>query len=216
MSAGILVRPEREGDRRAAEELTREAFWNLYVPGCSEHYLLHLLRDSGAFIGALDWVAEKDGRVVGSIVYSHAQILGDDGQAHAAITFGPVAVLPALKGQGIGSLLIRRTLEEARKLGHQAVLIYGDPAYYARFGFQGAERFDIRTHDDFFADALQALELAPGALSGCSGRFSEDGIFNIDEAAAEAFDRNFTPKEKLTGLPSQARFLEVAGRRRAR
>ncbi|MDD3573156.1 MAG: N-acetyltransferase [Eubacteriales bacterium] len=216
MSAGILVRPERKDDRRAAEEVTREAFWNLHSPGCNEHYLLHLLRESGAFIGALDWVAEKDGRVAGSIVYSRSKILGDDGRIHAAITFGPVAVLPALQGKGIGSLLIRRTLEEARKLGHQAVLIYGDPAYYARFGFQGAERFDIRSHDNCYADALEALELSPGALSGRAGRFSEDAIFDMDEAAAEAFDRSFPPKVKLTGLPSQARFLEVAGRRRAR
>lgn len=214
--SGHIIRPERESDWRAAEEVTREAFWNLYAPGCNEHYLLHLLRDSGAFIGALDWVAEKNGEVVGSIVFSHSMILGDDGQAHPAITFGPVSVLPALQGTGIGSLLIRRTLEEARKLGHQAVLIYGDPGYYARFGFAGAERFDIRSQDDYYADALLALELAPGALEGKAGRFTEDALFDVDEAAAEAFDRGFPLKEKLAGLPSQERFLEIVRRRRAK
>ena len=212
----MTFRPAMPGDYALTEALTREAFWNLFVPSCCEHYLLRLLRGADVYIPALDWAAEEDGEILGSIVYSQAEILGDDGAVYPALTFGPVAVTPARQGQGIGGGLIRRSLEEARKLGHRAVLIYGDPGYYSRFGFLPAERFDVRTADNHYADALQALELVPGALENCPGRFQEAAVFEMDEAEAEAFDRQFPPKEKKGGLASQARFMEIAGRRRAR
>ena len=204
------------GDEAPTEQLTREAFWNLFVPGCNEHFLLHLLRQDAAGIPALDWVAEAEGEILGSIVYSQAQILGDEGETHPVLTFGPVAVRPAHQGQGIGRELIARSLEKARALGHLAVLIYGDPGYYSRLGFLPAERFDIRTSDNVYADALQALELRPGALTHCPGRFQEAAVFEVDKASADIFDRQFPPREKKSGLASQARFMEIASRRRAR
>lgn len=205
----LILRHERPSDYREAETLTREAFWNLHVPGCDEHYLLHNMRSAEAFIPELDFVAEYQGKLLGQIVYTHACIAGDDGQQHPVLSFGPVAVLPAFQGQGIGSLLIRHSLQQALTLGHRAVLIYGDPDYYSRLGFCPAENFRIRTADNNYMPPLQALELVAGALNKLSGRFLEDDIYHIDSDAALAFDHSFPPKTRLSDLPSQKKFLEM-------
>ncbi len=208
----ILLRRERPSDHRAAESLTREAFFNLYVPGCAEHYLLHFLRDAPAFVPELAWVAESDGQLLGSIVYSRSHILRDNGQHTATLTFGPVAVLPSWQGQGIGSQLIRHTLALAREQGG-GVIILGDPAYYSRFGFVPAEHFDIRTERgcEHYADALQALELKKGHLS----RFVEAPVFSMDEQQMNVFDQGFPPKEKKAACYPR-RFIKCQPRRRPR
>jgi predicted N-acetyltransferase YhbS len=202
----LVLRGEREADFRTTEELTREAFWNAHVPGCDEHYILHRMRDSAAFVSALDTVAEMDGRVVGSIVYTKADIARPDGALFGTICFGPVAVLPAYQGKGVGSALIRHTLARARELGFRSVLIYGDPDYYGRFGFSPAEKYGIGTADGMYADALLALELVPGALDGVRGRFYEAEVFNVNADAARAFDLGFPAREARGDLQSQARF----------
>lgn len=212
----IRLRYEQPSDYSAVEALTREAFWNRYAPGCNEHYLLHILRESDCFIPELDMVAEHRGKIVGNIVYSKAKIHCDNGDVREVLTFGPVSVLPSYQRRGIGSLLIGHTKEIAGRMGYKAILIYGDPAYYARFGFLKAERYEIGSRDNRYADALQALELFPGALYGCAGRFAEDPVYDVDEAAAAEFDKQFEPKEKRGGLPSQERFREVASKQRPR
>lgn len=205
----MLLRGEREDEFRDVEALTREAFWNVHAPGCDEHYLLHIMRDKEAFIRALDVVAQLDGRVVGNIVYTKAHVLSAHGARHVVISFGPVSVLPAYQGRGIGAALIRHTLARARELGHGAVLIYGDPAYYGRFGFAPAKKYGIGTADGMYAAALLALELVPGALDNVCGRFFEDDVFHVDPDAAQAFEREFPPKEMRGDLPTQARFREL-------
>jgi predicted N-acetyltransferase YhbS len=212
----FTLRKESAEDYRVVEELTREAFWNLYVPGCSEHYLLHRMRTSEAFIPELDLITELDGKLIGNIVYSKAKLVGDNDVDHEVLTFGPVSVLPEFQNKGVGSALINETLNRARELGHHAVLIYGNPDYYHRFGFHPAEKFDIRTADDMYAAALLALELIPGSLRDKSGRFFEDPVFEIDEAEVEAFDDGFPPKQKLEGTPSQLSFQSIASQRNPR
>lgn len=202
----LTIRLERKSDYRAVEHITREAFWNHHVPGCDEHYLAHLLRKQACFLPELDFVAELDGRLAGNIMYSRAVVRGDDHADHPVLTFGPLSVLPQLQKEGIGGALVRHSLSAARGLGHTAVLIYGDPAYYCRFGFLPAEQFEIGTKYNTYADALQAIELVPGALSGKAGLFAEDPAFEIDDAAAKRFDGRFPPKERLTGLGSQLEF----------
>jgi predicted N-acetyltransferase YhbS len=208
MISDLIIRLETPADYREVEYVTREAFWNHHVPGCDEHYLAHVLRESSCFIPELDFVAVQQGRIVGNIMYTHAKIAGDDGAEYPVISFGPVSVLPDWQGNGVGSALILRSLSAARRLGHIAVLIYGDPAYYSRFGFAPAEKYGIGTSDDHYADALQALELKTGSLSGKAGRFMEDQAYEVDAAASAMFDQSFPPKEKLEGLPSQLKFLE--------
>lgn len=212
----IRLRYEQPSDYRTVEELTREAFWNQNAPGCDEHYLLHILRQSVCFVPELDMVAEHRGKIVGNIVYSKAELFCDNGETREVLSFGPLSVLPSYQCRGIGRLLIEHTKVLAGKMGYKAILIYGDPEYYGRFGFLKAERYGIRTWDNLYADALQALELFPGALYGCAGRFREAPVYTIDKEAAAEFDAQFEPKEKREGLPSQERFRMLSSLRRPR
>lgn len=212
----IRLRNETAIDYRSVEELTREAFWNHHAPGCDEHYLLHIMRSCDAFIRELDFVAEINGKVVANIVYAKAKIIGDSGEQYDVITFGPISVLPEYQGKGIGGMLIRHTKEIAKELGYRAVLIYGDPGYYSKFGFVEAENYDIRTSDNMYAVPLQALELYQGALSDCAGCFFEGSVYEIDEKAAEEFDSTFPKKDKQSGLLSQERFLQLVSMRKPR
>lgn len=212
----LILRNETLKDHLVVENLTREAFWNHHTPGCVEHYLIHVMRDSDAFIAELDFVAEVDGRVVGNIVYAKSNIIGENGENIEVLTFGPVSVLPEFQGKGIGSRLIEHTMKLAREMRFRGILIYGDPDYYSKFSFVPAEKFGIGTSDDMYAVALQACELFPGALSGCAGRFFEGSIYEVDEAAAEDFDKGFPPRERVTGSATQDRFLQLVGMRRPR
>lgn len=207
----IEIRNERPEEYRVVEELTREAFWNEHEPGCSEHYLAHLLRDAEAFIPALDFVAIRDGVLVGNIMYSNAWVEDTAGVRRPVILFGPISVLPEAQGQGIGGALIRHSVDAARALGHRAVLIYGDPRYYSRFGFRPASAFGILTPDGTEHPALQALEIVPGGLDGVSGRFHEDPVYDtLRDEDVERFDAGFPPKEK-GWRESQDRFKALAG-----
>jgi len=212
----IRLRYEQPSDYKFVEELTREAFWNRYMPGCDEHYLLHILRERDCFIPGLDMVAEHRRKIVGNIVYSKAKLLCDNGETREVLTFGPISVLPSCQRKGIGTLLIEHTKVLAGKMGYKAILIYGDPDYYSRFGFIKAERYKIGTPDNMYVDALQALELFPGALYGCAGRFQVDPVFSIDAAAAEEFDKQFEHKERRDDLPSQEHFRLLSSKQRPR
>ncbi len=191
-----VIRLEQPGDYRRVEEITREAFWNLFAPGCSEHYLVHRLRTCPQFIPELDFVAVADGAVVGNILYSRAEVRQAGRVSGQVISFGPLSVLPEWQGRGIGAALIRHSLAEAARMGFGAVIIYGHPGYYRRFGFQPARMFNITTPDGKFIDPLMALELREGALAGVSGSFFEAEVFHMDPAEVEAFDAGFPPKEK--------------------
>jgi predicted N-acetyltransferase YhbS len=205
----IKLRNETPSDYRIVEDLTREAFWNHHVPGCNEHYLLHIMRDSDAFIRNLDYIAEINGKIVGSIVYTNSKIMGDNGECYEVITFGPLSVIPEYQRKGIGGMLVEHTIKLAKELGYRAILIYGDPSYYNRFGFIEAEKYNIRTSDNMYAVPLQAIELYQCALFDCSGRFFEDLVFEIDETAANEFDKSFPRKKKQSGLPTQERFQQL-------
>lgn len=208
------IRTESPADHAAVEALTREAFWNVYGPGCFEHWLVSVLRHAPAFVPELSLVAEEGGRIIGHAMHTKARILTDSGAEAEVLCLGPISVLPEAQRQGIGGRLIAEARERARALGYRAIALCGDPAYYGRHGFIPAETKGIRTADDRYAAALQVCELFEGALDGLGGRYEEDGAFALDEAAAEAFDRQFPPKEKLTGTPSQMRFLELVSQSR--
>jgi putative acetyltransferase len=205
----LTIRNEQSNEYRTIEELTREAFWNVQVPGCNEHFCLHNMRSSQDFIPELDFVAELDGKLVGNIVYTRGVIANDPGKNHNVICFGPISVLPAYQKQGIGGALIRYSFDKAKSMGFTVVCIYGDPRYYSRFGFRCAERYDIKTSDGKFAVALMALELVPGALREISGRFVESQSFQVDEEAFQKYDNSFPPKDKAV-TESQTEFRILA------
>ena len=198
----LRIRPEDPAEHRVVEELVRDAFWDLYQPGCLEHYLVHHLRGQDAFRSDLSFVAEQDGRLVGVIFYANATIKKDQGTALPVLTFGPLAVLPRCQKQGIGKALIDHTVALAKTKGERAILIYGNPEYYHRHGFQAASNLGVTDSHGDCCDALQVLELHEGALAGHSGCFLEGEAYNITPDQAAAYETSF-PSRKKHALPSQ-------------
>ena len=210
----IEIRPESPNLFREVEALVREAFWNVYAPGCTEHYLLHVMRRSPNFVCELSLVVLEDKAIVGQIAFTRDWIACDDGQNRQVLTLGPLSVHPAHQRKGIGKSLIERACAKACDMGFAAVLLCGDPLYYARAGFEPAQKYGVRTQDDQFMDALQIRALAIEMLSACAGRYFVDPIFDVDEAAAQRFDQVFEAKIKIQGTVSQKRFAELAAKRR--
>ena len=201
----LTLRPERPSDHRAVELLTREAFWGTEVPRCTEHLLVRRLRDAPSFVPELDVVAETAGAVVGNVMWTRARVVeqGSDGEtAHDVLTFGPLSVLPAFQNSGVGAALMRHTIAEAARLGHRAVVVYGHPDYYPRFGFGRAADVGITAPGGATFDGLMARALVPGGLDGVRGEFHEDPLFHVDAVEAEAFDlAEFPAKEPATLTP---------------
>ena len=192
----VLIRNEREEDTRAVEEVTREAFWNLYVPGCSEHYIAHTLRQHQDFIRELDYVAIVNGRIVGNIIYTRASLASEEGKSLEIASFGPLSVHPEFQRLGIGSRLIRHSLPAAQRLGFGVVAIYGDPHNYCKHGFRNGKDLGISDGNGDYPHGLLALELAPGVLAGQHWRLQISPAYECGESEVEAFDSGFPPKEK--------------------
>ena len=166
MENRYTYRLETPADWAAAEALTREAFWNVYKPGCDEHYILHIMRGKPAVAQELNTVCTEGEAVRGHIFYTHTAVVTEEGEARPVLSFGPISVDPARQGQGIGSHLIRMTLRQAAEAGHAGVVITGNPAYYSRFGFRPASDFGIVDQDGASYPELMALELGPQRLAG--------------------------------------------------
>ena len=197
----IHIRLETLTDHRAVEELTREAFWGFSNPTCDEHYLVHILRNRPTFVPELDYIAEVDGQLVGNVMYSKAKITAIDGSETEVLTFGPLSVLPSYWNKGVGSMLMRHSITEAKRQGFRAIVFYGHPDYYPRFGFRNAAAFGITTPDDKNFDALMAMPLYDNALDGVSGRFHEDEAFTVNAEEAEQYNLTFPFKEPATMIP---------------
>jgi predicted N-acetyltransferase YhbS len=192
----INLRREEEKDYRIVEELTREAFWNLYCPGCNEHYLVHTMRTHPDFVKELDFVAEVDGKVVGNIMFTRAWLKNESGEKVEILSFGPVSVLPEYQRRGVGTALIQHTKDLLRKEGIPAIVIFGDPHNYCKYGFKSGKDLNISDSNGRYPFGMLALELQDGALADNKWIYQESEAYNIDEDAAEEFDKSFTPKEK--------------------
>ncbi len=192
----IEIRHETKDDHRETETLTRDAFWDLYKPGCDEHLLLHKIRDLQVFVSELNYVAVTGGTIIGNIVFSKASVVNDNGNEFEVLTMGPVSVLPQYQGKGIGSRLINHALDHAGKMGFAAVLIFGNSEYYSRFGFVNAEKYNIQTSEGDNFDAFMALELFENSLQGIEGKFYIDPVFFTDEKELKEFEKQFPFREK--------------------
>ena len=192
----ISIRHETEQDYRAVEELTREAFWNLYVPGCDEHYLVHQMRDHPAFLSELAFVAVADGTIVGNIMYARSWVVDASNHRLETVTFGPISVLPAWQRQGVGGALIRHTSKIALDNGYKAIIIHGHPHNYCKHGFKSAKDYNISDAEGRFPYSLLVLELEKGFFAGHSWRYHTSDAYNIDAQAAAEFDKQFAPKQK--------------------
>jgi len=192
----VLLRSEEEKDYNSVENLTREAFWNIYKPGCDEHLLIHNMRKAKEFIKDLDYVAVFNNEIIGNIVYAKAKVI-DINKEYDVITFGPVSVLPMYQKKGIGKKLIEHTIPKSKEMGFNAIIIYGNPKYYERFGFKNSKEYKITDMEGNYNDALMALELYPKSLENINGKFFEGEIYKIDKKELEIFEKNFPYKEKL-------------------
>jgi predicted N-acetyltransferase YhbS len=199
------IRLEKKEEQRAVENLVRESFWNVYRPGCSEHYVIHVLRDDPAFVKELDFVMEKDGVLIGQNMFMRTVINADDGRVIPVLTMGPIGITPELKRHGYGKKLLDYSLDQAAAMGFGAVLFEGNIGFYGKSGFDYARYFGIRYHDlpegaddSFFL----CKELIPGYLDGITGVYRTPQGYYVDDADVEAFDRDFPAKEKLK-LPGQ-------------
>ena len=200
-----IIRLERKEERRQVENLVREAFWNVYRPGCLEHFVLHCLRNDPAFVPELNFVMEKDGQIIGQNMFMRASIKADDGRDIPIMTMGPICIRPDLKRKGYGKLLLDHSLEKAAALGCGALCFEGNISFYGKSGFSCASEFGIRYHglpEGEDASFFLCKELTPGYLALISGEYAPPPGYFVDEAAAEEFDKAFPYKEKLV-LPTQ-------------
>ena len=205
---GIVIRRETESDRRAVESLVRESFWNVYRPGCLEHYVLHRLRDDPAFVPELDLVMEKDGLLIGQNMFMRAVIKANGGGKVPIMTMGPICIAPAFKRQGYGKMLLDESLARAAALGCGALCFEGNIDFYGKSGFTCAGDFGIRYHglpEGADASFFLCRELIPGYLRGVSGEYAPpEGYFCAEREPEDfaRFDAQFPPREKLK-LPGQ-------------
>lgn len=195
-----LIRLERKEDYRKVENLVREAFWNVYRPGCLEHYLITKLRDYPDFVKELDFVMEKDGQIIGQNVFVKANIRSDDGRNIPILTMGPICITPELKRQGYGKILLDYSLKKATELGFGAVCFEGNIDFYGKSGFTFASEIGLRYHglpEGADASFFLCKELTPGYLNGISGEYKTPDVYFVDEAEADEFDKAFPTKAKL-------------------
>ena len=200
-----IIRSERKEEHREVENLVRESFWNVYRPGCLEHYVLNQLRNDDAFIHELDFVMEKEGRIIGQNMFMKAVIKADSGRDIPIITMGPICIANELKRQGYGKILLDYSLEKATEMGFGAVCFEGNIDFYGKSGFTFASDFGIRYHglpEGADASFFLCKELKKGYLDGITGEYSPPQGYFVNEDEAEEFDKQFPPKEKLK-LPGQ-------------
>ena len=201
----LNIRNERETDYKIVEDITRKAFYNVYVPGCMAHYLVHIMREHEDFIPELDFVIEVDGQIVGNIMYTKAKLTDEGGTEKEIVTFGPVSILPKYQRKGYGKMLIEHSLKRAAELGYEAVVIMGSPANYVGSGFQCCRKYNICVEKEKYPAAMLVKELKPGALDGKLWFYSDSPVMNVDEREAQAFDDGLEKMEKKW-MPSQEAF----------
>ena len=201
----LIIRNEMKEDYRAVENLIRESFWNVYRPGCLEHYVIHKLRDDVDFIPELSFVMELDGKIIGQNMFMKANIKADDGRDIPIMTMGPICIPNELKRKGFGKILLDYSLTKAKEYGCKAICFEGNIDFYGKSGFDYASSFGIRYHglpEGEDASFFLCKELEEGYLADVTGEYATPQGYLVDEDEAEAFDKSFPPKEKLK-LPGQ-------------
>ena len=204
----IEIRLEKKEDYTEVENLVRESFWNVYRPGCLEHFVLKKLRENPDFVKELDFVMLLNGKIIGQNVFVRTSLTADDGRLVPIMTMGPISIVPELKRKGYGKILLDYSLGKAAELGCGAVCFEGNIDFYGKSGFTFASEFGIRYHglpEGEDASFFLCKELIPGYLDGVSGEYSTpQGYFVCDEYPEEfeEYEEGFPKKEKLH-LPGQ-------------
>ena len=201
----LVIRNEEPRDYETVEAITRDAFYNLYVPGCAEHYLVHTMRGHPDFLRELDLVLELDGRVVGYIMYTRATLTDGAGNVKDILTFGPLCVGPDHQRRGYGKLLMQHSFEKAAAMGYDAVVIFGMPSNYVSSGFVSCKKHNVRVKDGRFPAAMLVKELRPGALDGRTWYYEDSPVMAVLPEEADAYDDTLPPRERRH-TPTQEEF----------
>lgn len=201
----MIIRREQEQDYHIVEELIRDAFWNVHEPGATEHFLAHQMRKHRDFVNELDMVAEIDGKIVGSIMYTVGSLISEEGTTKKCLSFGPVAVHPDYQRKGIGKALIEATFDLAKDMGYESVIIFGHPSNYVARGFVSCKRKNVCVGNGYFPTAMLVKTLVDDAFDGKRWVFVESDVCEIDNTDAEKYDESFPYKEKKV-LPCQEEF----------
>lgn len=200
-----VIRNEEEKDCRIVEDITRKAFYNQYMPGCMEHYLVHVMREHEDFIRELDFVLELDGKIIGNIMYTKAWLTGENGEEKEILTFGPISVLPEYQRRGYGTMLMEHSFRKAKELGYQAIVIFGSPANYVGRGFISCRKYRVSAENGKFPAAMLVKELEEGALEGKQWVYRGSSAMIFSEEEALKYDESLEPMEKRH-QPSQEEF----------
>jgi predicted N-acetyltransferase YhbS len=205
MNKNIKIRNEEAADYKRVEEITRRAFYNLYVPGCVEHYLVHVMRSHQDFVPELDLVIEVDNQIIGNIMYTKAKLKDESGEEKEILTFGPVSIMPECQRMGYGKMLMEHSFEQAVALGYDVIVIFGNPNNYISRGFKSCKKYNICLENDTFPAAMMVKELKPNALGGRKWVYHDSPVMQIDEQEAARFDESLEKMEKKY-QPSQEEF----------
>ncbi|MFC6322352.1 GNAT family N-acetyltransferase [Companilactobacillus baiquanensis] len=176
--------------------MIRESFWNLYVPGCAEHYLAHTIRTHSDFIPELDLVLEKDGQIIGNVMYTKAKLTDEQGNEKTILTFGPVCIRPQFQRLGYSKLLLEKSFTIAKQLNYEAIVIFGMPSNYVSRGFEGCYKYHV-SMDETYYTAMLVKELVPKILEDHTWSYQESPALEIDLSLVEEYDRKFPPLKKL-------------------
>jgi predicted N-acetyltransferase YhbS len=192
----ILFREATGKDFKVTEELTREAFWDIYKPGCEEHFVLHNIRKSESYIRELDLVATEGATIIGHIICTKSKVIDSTDTEHLVLCVGPFSINPEHQKKGYGSKLMEYCIMKAQDLGYCAMILFGNPAYYHRFGFKNAIEYGIKTKDGANLEPFMAKELLKNGLKGIQGKFYEDEVYSADRADLNEFETQFPYREK--------------------
>lgn len=192
----LNIRKEEPGDYEIVEKITRDAFYNLYIPGCTEHYLVRKMRSHEDFIKELDFVLELDNKVIGYIMYTKATLTDESRNVKDIVTFGPLCIDPSYQRRGYGKRLIRHSLEKAASMGYDVAVIFGMPANYVSSGFISCKKYNICVEGDKFPSAMLVRELKPGVLDGRKWYYKDSPVMTVQPEDAEAYDDTLIPKER--------------------
>lgn len=203
----IVIRKETAADQPIVEEITRQAFYNIYIPGCVEHYLVHIMRQHEDFIPELALVLEADGQVIGNIMYTKARLVDEAGAEKTILTFGPVSILPEYQRMGYGKQLMEHSFVLATELGYEAIVIFGDPDNYVGRGFKSCLKYHISLDDGTYPAAMLVKELVPGALDGHKWHYYDSPVMQIDEASAQRYDDSLEKLEKKYQASQEAFYI---------
>ncbi|MBC3798409.1 GNAT family N-acetyltransferase [Acetobacterium tundrae] len=196
MNKMIKIRNEEEADYETVEEITRRSFWNLYIPGCNEHYLVHIMRSHEDFLPELDLVIEVGNQIIGNIMYTKTKLIDETGEEKDILTFGPVCILPEYQRKGYGKKLLEYSFEQAVALDYDVIVIFGNPNNYVNRGFKSCKKYKICLENGTYPSAMMIKELKPGVLDGRKWVYHQSPVFEIDEQEAERFDEGLESMEK--------------------